>query len=493
MIKKIILLFYILVTIISCDKEVSVSPPDDEPAKAFLYITSSPSGAQIFKNGRYSGKRTPDTLKFLEFGEYEIELKMDYFRDSTFTFNIDEEKFETIDIDYSKNPLMRGSVSCISTPPGGKIYINDSLTTHLTNDTIKGLMPGIYKFRYSYPEHRDGETQITVRSNKIIRAPVMLQDTSIWVDYNHTNSSIGYDYLNCIVVDKNNVKWIGTEGVGLIKFDDKNFTVYSPPIFPIPSGLVTSIDIDDNNIKWIGTYGGIARFDDFSWQVFRQWNSPLPSDYVEDIKCEHGTGNMWIGSQGGMTKFNGYDTWEIFKYDSLHPEYPWSGKFCIEIDANNTKYFGLLNGGLYVYNDLNWKWFGVGFPPGGGVFPNDFITCSALEANGNIWLGHATLSWGTNTSIGGITNYDGSTWTQYLNLFSFEFLRNIYVDNNNVKWVGTSTGLYRFLTTNNIKMFSKSNSGIKSDDVTDIVMDKNGVMWFTTAGGGLIKYKGEIK
>ena len=214
---------------------------------------------------------------------------MDYFRDSTFTFTINEEKIETINIDYSQNPLMRGSVYCISSPPGSKIYINDSLTTHLTNDTIKGLMPGIYKFRYSYPEHRDGETQITVRSNKIIRAPVTLQDTSIWVDYNHSNSSIGYDYLNCIVVDKNNVKWIGTEGVGLIKFDDKNFTVYSPPIFPIPSGLVTSIDIDDNNIKWIGTYGGVARFDDYSWQVFRQWNSPLPSDYVEDIKCEKGT------------------------------------------------------------------------------------------------------------------------------------------------------------------------------------------------------------
>ena len=177
----------------------------------------------------------------------------------------------------------------------------------------------------------------------------------------------------------------------------------------------------------------------------------------------------------------------------LLPEYPWAGKFCIEIDANNTKYFGELNGGLYVYNDVSWKWFGVGFPPVAGIFPNDFITCSALEPNGNIWLGHATFTWGANTTYGGLTNYDGSTWIKYLNLFTFEFLRNIYVDKNNVKWVGTSTGLYRFLNSNNIKMFSKSNSGITCDDVSDIVMDKNGVMWFTTSGGGLIKYKGEMK
>ncbi|MFH0735141.1 MAG: PEGA domain-containing protein [bacterium] len=490
--KKIFVLLSFL-TIISCDKEVSVSPPDEEAAKVFLYVTSYPSGALIFKNGRYSGKRTPDTLKFLEFGEYEIKLKMDYFRDTTFIFNISEEKTETIIIDYSKNPLMRGSVYCVSSPLGAKVYINDSLTSNIANDTVNGLLPGTYKFRYSYPEHRDASGLFTVRSGKVVRAALTLQDTSIWVNYNHNNSSIGYDYLNCIVIDKDNIKWIGTEGVGVIKFDEKDFSVYSPPIYPIPSGLVTAIDIDENNIKWFAGYGGIARFDGYNWQVFRQWNSPLPSDLVEDIKCEPITGNIWITTHYGLAKYNGYDTWEIFTADSLHPDYPPVALSTIEIDAANLKWLGTQWNGLYIYDNFNFKSISVGFPPNEGEFPNDNIKCSAIGNDGELWFGHSNISYSSNIYKGGLSWYDGSKFIKYTNLFSFDLIYCIYVDDNNVKWVGTNTGLYYFTNTNSIKVFVNTNSGIMSNDVKDVIMDKNGVMWFATAGGGLIKYKGARK
>ncbi len=487
--KKIFVVLSLLL-IISCEKEVSVSPPDEEAAKAFLYITSYPAGAQIFKNGRYSGKRTPDTLKFLELGEYEIKLKMDYFKDSTFTYNITEEKTESIFIDYTKNPAMFGSVFCISNPPGSKVFIEDSLTAFVTNDTVTGIMPGIHTIRFSYPEHRDAETKVVVRSGKTARASVTLQDTSIWVDYNHKNSGIGYDYLNCIVVDKDNVKWIGTEGIGMIRFDEKEFKVYSPPIYPIPSGLVTAIDIDDNNVKWIAGYGGIARFDGSSWQAFRQWDSPLPSDYAEEIKCEHGTGNIWIGTRYGLAKFNGYDTW--VRCDSLHPDYPMASVSTIEIGPNNLKWISTSNYGLFIYDDLNFKWISVGTPPNGGEFPNDYIVCMAVGNNGEFWFGHSNVADPPNMYKGGLTHYDGSKFVKYTNLFSFDLIYNIYVDDNNVKWVGTNTGLYYFKNTNNIKVFLNTNSGIMVNDVKDVVKDKKGVMWFATAGGGLIKYKGEI-
>ncbi|HPN38863.1 MAG TPA: PEGA domain-containing protein, partial [Melioribacteraceae bacterium] len=255
--KKYLVLLFILCfgIFISCEQDITVSPAESEPSKAFIFITSYPSGAMIYKNGKYSGRRTPDTLKFVDFGEYTIKLRMENFRDTIFNISVKEEKLDRLDIDYSKNPLMLGKIFCVSNPNKAKIYLNDSLTNKLAADTLKGLLPGTYRIKYSYPEHRDGEVSVVVRSNQVARASKTLQDTTVWVDYNDSNSDIRYDYINCIKIDYNNVKWLGTEGFGLIKFDEKNFVNYRPPTFPIPSGLVTAIDIDENNIKWVATYG----------------------------------------------------------------------------------------------------------------------------------------------------------------------------------------------------------------------------------------------
>ena len=49
-------LFYILIPLISCDKEVSHSPVESEAPKGFIYISSTPSGFTIFQNGRNTGQ-----------------------------------------------------------------------------------------------------------------------------------------------------------------------------------------------------------------------------------------------------------------------------------------------------------------------------------------------------------------------------------------------------------------------------------------------------
>ncbi len=487
-------LFFILISLvclfISCEQDISVSPPDTEPTKAFVFITSNPSGAMIYKNGKYSGRRTPDTLKFVDFGEYSIKLKLEYFRDTTFNITVNEEKLDKIDVDYTLNPLMLGKIFCISNPSNAKIYLNDSLTDKFSSDTLTGLLPGNYRIRYSYPEHRDGEVSVIVRSNQITRASKTLQDTSVWVDYNNSNSNINYDYINCINIDKNNIKWLGTEGFGLIKYDEKSFVNYRPPTFPIPSGLVTAIDIDENNVKWIATYGGVARFDDVNWVAFRQWNSPLLSDYVNDIKCEKNTGNIWIATRFGLNKFDGYAGWTSYVYDSLHITYPYGSINSIEIDENNNKWFGSAFMGLYKLEDTTWT--NMYFSPEYNIL-SDFIVCSALTPTGEIWLGHPKQKVGEDVEFPrGFSFYNGIEFKKYTEFLDYSILYNIYIDERGYKWVCTDKGLYRFKDFNNVKVFNTSNSGIKSNYIQDVIRDKNGIVWIATAGGGLVKYKGDL-
>lgn len=53
-----------------------------------LMLDSDPIGADIYLNGIYSGQQTPQTFENLLAGEYSVELKLDYFADTTITTDI---------------------------------------------------------------------------------------------------------------------------------------------------------------------------------------------------------------------------------------------------------------------------------------------------------------------------------------------------------------------------------------------------------------------
>ena len=64
------------------------------------------------------------------------------------------------------------------------------------------------------------------------------------------------------------------------------------------------IAIDGSGNKWIGTDGGgLVKFDDTSWTVYNTSNSGLPDNYIHSIAID-GSGNKWIGTHGGLTEFN---------------------------------------------------------------------------------------------------------------------------------------------------------------------------------------------
>ena len=48
----------------------------------------------------------------------------------------------------------------------------------------------------------------------------------------------------------------------------------------LPDNYVSSIAIDGSGNKWIGTWGGLVKFDDTNWTVYNTSNSGLPDNYV---------------------------------------------------------------------------------------------------------------------------------------------------------------------------------------------------------------------
>jgi len=84
------------------------------------------------------------------------------------------------------------------------------------------------------------------------------------------------------LADEGNYLWIGTGGGGLVKLDKRTgeFVIYASWNSGLPDNDVEAITIDGSGNKWIGTHGGLAKFDGTNWTVYNWSNSPLPSNEV---------------------------------------------------------------------------------------------------------------------------------------------------------------------------------------------------------------------
>jgi hypothetical protein len=496
------LLLLLSLVIISCEKEVSITQPKPPPEKGSIFIETSPSNIKVYLNGKYTGRNTPDSIPYLEYQTHEFRLKKNLYRDSIFYQEIINDDKLTLSIDYYTNPLMYGSIACISNPPGAQIFINDSLTGKTTPDTLKSIVPGYYKIKYTYPEHRENNIGVTVESSKIPKAELSLQDTSLWVDFQTSNSELPYDFLTDIKVDNNNKKWIGTSGLGILKYDESSFESFNPSNSSLPSGVITCIDIDEMNNVWIGTAGGFAKYDGTSWFSWTQFNSALPSGHVLDIESKD-PNNIWIATTSGLLSMqDGHGYYKVYnrQNSALKNDYITG----LEMDDNGKLWVSTRYGGIAYYQNGNWGAYynvdstGV-FPDSSYAFPSNYISSMMVEPQGQLWIAHLPYTFPGGATGYALSRFDGTSWASYGSshgLVNNDIVNIFYDELTQKKWLSTMYGLieYRFIGSSPAQLtvyFAENTPGLFSNKIRGVAKDKNGIIWITTSGGGLTKYKGE--
>ena len=86
--KKLILLFIIPFTalvISSCD---TTDDPVTSATKGNIFVTSNPAGAEIWLGVNNTSQTTPDTIKNLDEGAYNVTLKLTDYNDTTFSVSV---------------------------------------------------------------------------------------------------------------------------------------------------------------------------------------------------------------------------------------------------------------------------------------------------------------------------------------------------------------------------------------------------------------------
>lgn len=465
----------------ACDKEVSVSPPDPPVTTGYIYIDSNPRGADIYLNSRNTGRHTPDSLKWLEGTDYTVTLKYPLYRDTVFTIRIDEKVRQEIFVDYTNNPLMYGKIQCESDPKNATIYMDGQNTGKVTPYILGHISPGSHQIAYSFPGCRDDSIKITVESDKTKWAYVKLKDTTVWVNYNTSNSGIPTNALTSILIDQNDVKWIGTFGNGIIKFDGRNWQSYNSGNSPLPNNFITAMAFDKNMHLWIGTNKGLAELNGDNWTIYNKTNSMLPEDYINAI-CVGRNNVIWVGTEKGLVQIDGTN-WKLF--NTGNSPLPNNSIQSLATELNGKLWMGVLAKGLATYDGQVWGTF---TKESAGLPGRNTTALAVGQFSEGVWAGFVcTLPRGADE--GGLAVRDNGTWiNNYYSKLPSRIIKSIMIKDN-IKWVCTEAGLIKFFTPSRWDVLNTANTQLPTNNISAISQDSHSWMWIATETAGLVKYK----
>jgi signal transduction histidine kinase/ligand-binding sensor domain-containing protein/CheY-like chemotaxis protein len=209
--------------------------------------------------------------------------------------------------------------------------------------------------------------------------------------------SLSHNNVMAIYEDRTGQLWIGTRGGGLNRFnrETETFTRYTSyqgdnsNFHTLSNNIVMTIYEDRSGVLWIGTYGGLNKFDKKSESFTRYQNdvrnpSSISNDKVLAIHEDH-SGALWIGTySGGLNKFDRES--ETFVRFKTKPGdtggLDESNIYLLHQDRSGILWVGT-DGGLYQYNPQGNHFTRYGIEDG---LPNKVIYGLLEDQQGNLWL-----------------------------------------------------------------------------------------------------------
>lgn len=203
--------------------------------------------------------------------------------------------------------------------------------------------------------------------------------------------------------------------------------------------------------------------------TYYTFEQALVNDNVRSLE-EDLSGNIWIGTIGGITMYDGIDFYSYTTTDGL------GGNIVYDILAHSDgSIYAATSGGLSKWNGTFWTNMNMG-----SGLPANTIWCVEEDNNGDIWVG---------TSDGGAAFYDGLDWYVYSTGQGLPSsgVKDILADRNGNIWFGTGNGLSVYNGTS-FKNFNTS-TGLPGTIVNEIVQLANGNIAVATSGGiGIYNY-----
>ena len=284
-------------------------------------------------------------------------------------------------------------------------------------------------------------------------------------------NGLANDFIRVMTEDANGNMWFGTNGSGISKYDGESITNYTVKE-GLPNNLILSIYGDSKGNVWFGSYNnGVTKFDGETFTTYTQ-SDGLNSNNILSI-LEDDNGDMWFGHYGnGICKLSNN---KITQYPNINGL---SNGVVISMikDSDNNIWFATFGNGTFMFDDEKF----VRYSTKEGL-SDDYVRGLKQDKSGNIWM--------ASTSKG----------ISILNPNSFEILRkneeiidntaeSFVEDSQHNIWIATINGLIKYNEKSVEYYFVEQ--GLPSNELRDILIDKNDNIWIATDGNGVIKFDG---
>lgn len=259
----------------------------------------------------------------------------------------------------------------------------------------------------------------------------------------------------------------------------------------LSQSVITCFYQDSRGYMWIGTQDGLNRYDGYQFTVFRHRDDDLrgslPSNYIRCI-AEDPDGNLWIGTDTtGLALFNrGKEAFTTYQHDPQdHNTLSDNRIRSMVFDTAGNLIIGTQHG----LNILNYHTMAVSRYPVDEL-ENQSVNALHIDRSGMLWVGTDNGAFLIDPSANLINTFHNTASDP--NSIHNDQIHCFYQDEDGTLYIGTNKGLNRYdRSVNGFHDVLVEDLGQqeKTDlEVNAIIKDRAGYLWAGTFGNGLIGF-----
>jgi len=314
--------------------------------------------------------------------------------------------------------------------------------------------------------------------------------------------SLGANSIWSLLVDSEDILWVGTEGGGLNRFvrEENRFVRYLPdPADPysINDNRITNIYEDRAGDLWIGTaIGGLNRLERVTGSFTHYQNDPndpttINSNGVMGIH-EDRAGMLWVGTPVGLNRLD-RATGRFTRYEP-NPDDPYSlganAVWAVLEDRQGTLWVGTAGGGVDSLDRETGRFTHYRNRPDDPTsLSHDMVFTLYEDRAGDLWIG--TYGGGLNRRdpvTGRFYRYQNDPADAYS--LSADHVRALFQDRDGNLWIGTEgqgvnmlAPLYKPFV--HYRAATPPAPGLSNAFAMTLLDDGAGSLWIGTLGGGV--------